>query len=132
MFDYIERFYNPRRRHSTRRYLGPNDFETRWISLTSCPRTGSRPGWASECRRIQGPDRIRWREKPYTKVSNARVLSIMVHSSEVWETGDEQLGTRKSKMTPRFALSKLLPIILRLWGVDTAMPLTSAMALWTI
>lgn len=26
-------------------------------------------------------------------------------------------------MTLRFALSKLLPIILRLWGVDTATPL---------
>ena len=30
VFDYIERFYNPRRRHSTLGYLSPNDFETRW------------------------------------------------------------------------------------------------------
>ncbi|TBX85076.1 IS3 family transposase, partial [Rhizobium leguminosarum bv. viciae] len=28
-FDYIERFYNPRRRHSTLGYLSPNDFETK-------------------------------------------------------------------------------------------------------
>lgn len=27
VFDYIERFYNPRRRHSTLDYLSPNDFE---------------------------------------------------------------------------------------------------------
>lgn len=25
MFDYIERFYNPKRRHSTLGYLNPND-----------------------------------------------------------------------------------------------------------
>lgn len=29
VFDYIERFYNPRRRHSTLGYLSPNDFETK-------------------------------------------------------------------------------------------------------
>ncbi|WP_336246429.1 MULTISPECIES: IS3 family transposase, partial [Rhizobium/Agrobacterium group] len=27
--DYIERFYNPKRRHSTLGYLSPNDFETK-------------------------------------------------------------------------------------------------------
>ena len=27
VFDYIERFYNPRRRHSTLRYLSPMEFE---------------------------------------------------------------------------------------------------------
>ncbi len=27
MFDYIERFYNPRRRHSTLGYLSPVDYE---------------------------------------------------------------------------------------------------------
>ena len=27
VFDYIERFYNPRRRHSTLGYLSPIDFE---------------------------------------------------------------------------------------------------------
>jgi putative transposase len=27
IFDYIERFYNPRRRHSTLHYLSPADFE---------------------------------------------------------------------------------------------------------
>ncbi|SIR23867.1 Transposase InsO and inactivated derivatives [Rhizobium sp. RU20A] len=29
VFDYIERFYNPKRRHSTLGYLSPNDFETK-------------------------------------------------------------------------------------------------------
>ena len=29
VFDYIERFYNPTRRHSTLGYLSPMDFETR-------------------------------------------------------------------------------------------------------
>lgn len=28
VFDYIERFYNPKRRHSTLGDLSPNDFET--------------------------------------------------------------------------------------------------------
>jgi putative transposase len=28
MFDYVERFYNPKRRHSTIGYLSPMDFET--------------------------------------------------------------------------------------------------------
>ena len=27
VFDYIERFYNPQRRHSTNGYLSPNEFE---------------------------------------------------------------------------------------------------------
>ncbi|MDQ0324035.1 transposase InsO family protein [Pararhizobium capsulatum DSM 1112] len=29
VFDYIERYYNPNRRHSTLGYLSPNDFETK-------------------------------------------------------------------------------------------------------
>ena len=29
VFDYIERFYNPRRRHSTIGYLSPMEFEAR-------------------------------------------------------------------------------------------------------
>ena len=29
VFDYIERFYNPRRRHSKLGYLGPMEFEAR-------------------------------------------------------------------------------------------------------
>jgi hypothetical protein len=36
--------------------------------------------------------------------------------------GRLQPAQGKSEMTLRFALSKLLPIILRLWGVDTAVP----------
>jgi putative transposase len=28
VFDYIERFYNPKRRHSTIRYLSPMEFES--------------------------------------------------------------------------------------------------------
>jgi len=30
VFDYIERFYNPKRRHSTLGNLSPNDLKTRW------------------------------------------------------------------------------------------------------
>jgi putative transposase len=29
VFDYIERFYNPKRRHSTLDYLSPMEFEMR-------------------------------------------------------------------------------------------------------
>ena len=39
VFDYIERFYNPRRRHSTLGYLSPVEFEeTSYVSLTACPK----------------------------------------------------------------------------------------------
>jgi putative transposase len=37
IFDYIERFYNPRRRHSTLNGLSPVEFEERYASLTVCP-----------------------------------------------------------------------------------------------
>ena len=37
IFDYIERFYNPRRRHSTLDRLGPVEFKKRYASLTVCP-----------------------------------------------------------------------------------------------
>jgi putative transposase len=36
VFDYIERFYNLKRRHSTIGYLSPMEFERRWISLSGC------------------------------------------------------------------------------------------------
>ena len=37
VFDYIERFYNAKRRHSTIGYLSPMEFETEgWISLSGC------------------------------------------------------------------------------------------------
>ena len=31
VFDYIERFYNPRRRHSTLGYLSPMEFEKKML-----------------------------------------------------------------------------------------------------
>jgi len=37
VFDYIERFYNPRRRHSTLGYVSPNQFERAQVSLGKCP-----------------------------------------------------------------------------------------------
>ena len=37
IFDYIVRFYNPRRRHSTFNGLSPVEFEKRYASLTVCP-----------------------------------------------------------------------------------------------
>ena len=33
VFDYIERFYNPRRRHSTLGQVSPDQFERAWASL---------------------------------------------------------------------------------------------------
>ena len=38
VFDYIERFYNTVRRHSTIGYVSPVEFEEGGISLTACPR----------------------------------------------------------------------------------------------
>jgi len=37
VFDYIERFYNPRRRHSTLGQISPIEFETRYAGLAMCP-----------------------------------------------------------------------------------------------
>lgn len=37
VFDYIERFYNPKRRHSTLNGISPVEFEKRYSSLTVCP-----------------------------------------------------------------------------------------------
>ncbi len=37
IFDYIERFYNPKRRHSTLNGISPVEFEKRYSSLTQCP-----------------------------------------------------------------------------------------------
>ncbi|MEO8187330.1 MAG: IS3 family transposase, partial [Burkholderiaceae bacterium] len=37
VFDYIERFYNPRRRHSTLGQISPIEFERRFADLAKCP-----------------------------------------------------------------------------------------------
>jgi len=37
VLDYIERFYNPRRRHSTLGQINPIEFETRYAGLANCP-----------------------------------------------------------------------------------------------
>lgn len=37
IFDYIERYYNPRRRHSTLGQLSPVEFEKRFAHLPGCP-----------------------------------------------------------------------------------------------
>ena len=41
MFDYIERFYNPKRRHSTIGYLSPIAFEEK-MALERIPKSGNR------------------------------------------------------------------------------------------
>ena len=44
VFDYIERFYNPLRRHSKLGYLSPMEFEARaMLALLDVRETGSRP-----------------------------------------------------------------------------------------
>ena len=37
VFDYIERFYNPRRRHSTLGQVSPDQFEKTRTTLGECP-----------------------------------------------------------------------------------------------
>ena len=43
VFDYIERFYNPKRRHSTIGYLSPMEFEAGGISLGGCQLNRQQP-----------------------------------------------------------------------------------------
>ena len=43
MFDYIERFDNPRRRHSTQGQISPIEIESRCSGLASCPRERGKP-----------------------------------------------------------------------------------------
>jgi len=43
VFDYIERFYNPRRRHSTLGDVSPDDFERAGLSLGWCPANRANP-----------------------------------------------------------------------------------------
>ena len=46
MFDYIERFYNPKRRHSTIGYLSPMEFEMQArISLSGCQPNRQQATW---------------------------------------------------------------------------------------
>jgi putative transposase len=37
VFDFIERFYNPRRRHSTLGQVSPDQFERTQATLSGCP-----------------------------------------------------------------------------------------------
>jgi putative transposase len=37
VFDFIEAFYNPRRRHSSLAYLSPAEYERRYHPKLSCP-----------------------------------------------------------------------------------------------
>jgi transposase InsO family protein len=37
VFDFIEGFYNPRRRHSALAYLSPAEYERRHLPQLSCP-----------------------------------------------------------------------------------------------
>lgn len=54
LFEYIEGFYNPHRRHSALGYLAPAEFERRWWAVQSHSRT--RPGGASQSRsRLECP-----------------------------------------------------------------------------
>ena len=43
VFNYIERSYNPRRRHSTLGYVCPDQFEQARMSLRYCPRRRAKP-----------------------------------------------------------------------------------------
>lgn len=47
VFGYIERFYNPKRRHSTLGYLSPMEFENKaGLAQSGVRKTGSRPNGA--------------------------------------------------------------------------------------
>ena len=60
VFDYIERFYNPRRRHSTLGYLSPMEFEKQTLSsLSRCPRNRSQASWPILERRLLTTNRSR-------------------------------------------------------------------------
>ncbi|OWK25395.1 hypothetical protein AJ87_10410 [Rhizobium yanglingense] len=48
MFDYIERFYNPKRRHSTLVYLSPNEFAKK-VGVPEDPCLDGGPSPFSQC-----------------------------------------------------------------------------------
>ena len=59
MFDYIERFYNPRRRHSKVGDLSPIEFEARaMLAYPADHETGSMPDSAYFCALSAGRDII--------------------------------------------------------------------------
>ncbi len=49
VFDYVERFYNPRRRHSKLGYLSPMEFEAR--AMLACPGVHETSGSSNTCNR---------------------------------------------------------------------------------
>ena len=61
VFDYIERFYNPRRRHSKLGYITPMEFEApRYASLTRCQRNRQQAMVGSFWSSHAAPGRIVW------------------------------------------------------------------------
>ncbi len=53
VFDYIERFYNPKRRHSTLSYLSPVEFEKQMpLAKDDVNRTGSRSPDADQAEQL--------------------------------------------------------------------------------
>lgn len=124
VFDYIERFYNRRRRHSTLGYLSPVEFEERAkLAQPRVHRTGSRPFRSATGRLARCPafsaselaDGLRYSRQtrmafsPTTRRSTRRLIASGSHRPSHRARPAGVLGAASNASSATLELAKALP-----------------------